>query len=93
MVQFFCNNINYDTIKSTTNGFINLYNLQINAFKKKLYNFNNKDLNIFMIVRENNPVIGNINLFNDLKQFLLNIGYKNIESKSYKDLRHKILNE
>ena len=34
MVQFFCNNINYDTIKSTTNGFINLYNLQINDFKK-----------------------------------------------------------
>ena len=57
--------MNYDTIKSTTNGFINLYNLynlQINAFKKKLYNCNNKDLNIFMIVGENNPVIGNINL-------------------------------
>ena len=54
--------MNYDTIKSTTNGFIDLYNLQINDFKKKLYNCNNKDLNIFMIVRENNPVIGNINL-------------------------------
>lgn len=26
MVQFFCNNMNYDTIKSTTNGFIDLYN-------------------------------------------------------------------
>ena len=50
MVQFFCNNMNYDTIKSTTNGFINLYNLQIIVFKKKLYNCNNKDLNIFMIV-------------------------------------------
>ena len=62
MVQFFCNNMNYDTIKSTTNGFINLYNLQIIAFKKKLYNCNNKDLNIFMIVEENNRVIGNINL-------------------------------
>ena len=62
MAQFFCNNMNYDTIKSTTNGFINLYNLQINAFKKKLYNCNNKDLNIFMIVEENNRVIGDINL-------------------------------
>lgn len=46
-----------------------------------------------MIAKENNLVIGNINLFNDLKKFLLNIGYKNIESKLYKDLRHKILNE
>lgn len=93
MVQFFCNNINYDIIKSTTNGFIDLYKLQINAFKKKLYNCNNKDLNIFMIAGENDPVIGNINLFNDLKQFLLNIGYKNIENKLHKDLRHEIINE
>ena len=46
-----------------------------------------------MIAGENDPVIGNINLFNDLKQLLLNIGYKNIESKLYKDLRHEILNE
>lgn len=46
-----------------------------------------------MIAKENNLVIGNINLFNDLKKFLLNIGYKNIENKLYKDLRHKILNE
>ena len=46
-----------------------------------------------MIAGENNPVIGNINLFNDLKKLLLNIGYKNIESKLYKDLRHEILNE
>lgn len=46
-----------------------------------------------MIIGENDPVIGNINLFNDLKHFLLNIGYKNIESKLYKDLRHEILNE
>lgn len=46
-----------------------------------------------MIAGENDLVIGNINLFNDLKQLLLNIGYKNIESKLYKDLRHEILNE
>lgn len=87
------NNDNLCGFTFTTNGFINLYKLQINAFKKRLYNCKNKDLNIFMIAGENDPVIGNINLFNDLKQFLLNIGYKNIESKLYKDLRHEIINE
>ena len=30
--------------------------------KQKLYNCNNKDLNKYMIVGENNHVIGNINL-------------------------------
>lgn len=49
--------MNYDTIKSTTNGFINLYNLQINAFKKKLYNCNNKDLRHEVLNEENNKLI------------------------------------
>lgn len=35
----------------------------------------------------------NINLFNNLKSFLLNVGYIDINSKLYEQLRHEILNE
>lgn len=35
----------------------------------------------------------NINLFNNLKSFLLNVGYNDINSKLYEQLRHEILNE
>lgn len=77
----------------TTNGFINLYKLQKDAFKPSLYKCKNKDLKIFMIAGYDDPVIGNNRLFDNLKVFLSNIGYKNIRSNLYKDLRHEILNE
>lgn len=77
----------------TTNGFINLYKLQIRAFKDKLFKCQNKDLNILMIAGSDDPVIGNEALFMGLKEFLTNVGYQNIESKLYNCLRHEILNE
>lgn len=77
----------------TTNGFINLYKLQIRAFKNKLFKCQNKDLKILMIAGSDDPVIGNKELFKGLKEFLTNVGYQNIESKLYNSLRHEILNE
>lgn len=90
------NNYNKDNLCGftfTTNGFINLYKLQIRAFKKELYNCNNKNLKILILTGKEDPVIGNINLFNNLKSFLLNVGYNDINSKLYEQLRHEILNE
>ena len=90
------NNYNKDNLCGftfTTNGFINLYKLQIRAFKKELYNCNNKKLKILILAGKDDPVIGNINLFNNLKSFLLNVGYIDINSKLYEQLRHEILNE
>ena len=64
-----------------------------NAFKANLYEGKNKELNIFLIAGENDPVIQNYKKFNQLEQFLKKLGYKNIKSKLYPDLRHEILNE
>lgn len=77
----------------TTNGFINLYKLQIRAFNDKLFKCQNKDLKILMIAGSDDPVIGNEKLFKGLKEFLTSVGYQNIESKLYNGLRHEILNE
>lgn len=77
----------------TTNGFINLYKMMRQAFKKKDYQVNNKDLDIFLIAGADDPVIQNEKKFRELKEFLKDVGYKNIKSKLYKDLRHEILNE
>ena len=90
------NNYNKDNLCGftlTTNGFINLYKLQIRAFKKELYNCNNKNLKILILAGKEDSVIGNINLFNNLKSFLLNVGYNDINSKLYEQLRHEILNK
>ncbi len=77
----------------TTNGFINLYKLLERAFDAELYKVQNKNLEIFLIAGDNDPVIQNTKKFKQLEQFLNKIGYKNTRSKLYPDLRHEILNE
>lgn len=77
----------------TTNGFINLYKLMRQAFRKNDYQVKNKYLDIFLIAGADDPVIQSEKEFRKLEQFLKDVGYKNIKSKLYKDLRHEILNE
>ena len=77
----------------TTNGFLNLYKLMKESFNKKDWNVSNKNLNIFVIAGEDDPVIQGIDEFNDLIEFLKEIGYNNIKSRLYKGKRHELLNE
>lgn len=76
----------------TNNGFINLYKLMLQAFKKN-YQVNNSNLKIFLIAGSDDPVIQSKEKFNELKEFLSKIGYSNIKSKLYENMRHEILNE
>lgn len=77
----------------TTNGFINLYYLMKRAFEKKRYKIQNKNLKIFVIAGELDPVIISKKKFGELLNFLKEIGYKNIKSKIYSGLKHELLNE
>lgn len=77
----------------TTNGFINLYKLMINAFKKSNWNMNNKNLPIYIIAGRNDKVIQNEEKFSDLAKFITERGYRNVQSKLYNDMKHEILNE
>lgn len=76
----------------TNNGFINLYKLMLQAFKKN-YQVNNSNLKIFLIAGSDDPVIQSKEKFNELKKFLSKIGYSSIKSKLYENMRHEILNE
>lgn len=77
----------------TTNGFINLYKLLERAFEPQKYEVKNKKLDIFLIAGKNDLVIQSEQKFKNIEQFLNKLGYKNIKSKLYPDLRHEILNE
>ena len=77
----------------TTNGFINLYKLLKRAFDTKLYQVQNKELEIFLIAGASDPVIQSTKKFKKLERFLNELGYENTQSKLYPDLRHEILNE
>lgn len=77
----------------TTNGFINLYKLMLNAFKKNNWNMKNKNLPIYIIAGRNDKVIQNEEKFTKLSKFITERGYKNVQSKLYNDMKHEILNE
>lgn len=77
----------------TTSGFINLFQLLKSAFIKEDWNPQNSSLPIFLIAGEDDPVIQGKQKFNELEEFLKEVGYKNIKSKLYKDKRHELLNE
>ena len=77
----------------TTNGFINLFQLMIKAFDKKGWNVTDENLPIFMIAGQEDPVIQGKDKLDDLRKFLVSVGYKNVSSKLYPTLKHEILNE
>lgn len=77
----------------TTNGFINLYKLMKKAFNKREWKLKNKELKLYVIAGENDPVIQNKIKFEKLVKFLKEIGYRNVKSKLYKNMKHEILNE
>lgn len=77
----------------TTNGFLNLYTLQKNAFIKRRYQVKNPDLPIFLIAGTDDPVIKNSRKFQELVAFLNDLSYNNTEFKLYQDLRHELLQE
>ena len=73
--------------------FQHLYKLLKKAYNSNLYKVKNKKLEIFLIAGDKDPVIQSIEKFEQLEKFLNNIGYKDIKSKLYPDLRHEIFNE
>lgn len=77
----------------TTNGFLNLYTLQKNAFIKRRYQVKNPDLPIFLMAGTDDPVIKNSRKFQELVAFLNDLSYNNTEFKLYQDLRHELLQE
>ena len=54
----------------TTNGFINLYKLMINAIKKNNWNMKNKNLPIYIIAGRKDKVIQNEEKFTKLSKFI-----------------------
>lgn len=77
----------------TLNGFDTLFDLIIESYDKNNWAKNNKDLKIFLIAGEDDPVIKSKKAFYYTKRFLQDIGYSNVKEKLYQGKRHEILNE
>lgn len=77
----------------TNNGFLNLFELQKDAFDANGWIIRNSELPIFLIAGEDDPVIRGEKKFFQLETFLKQVGYQNVSAKLYKGMRHELLNE
>ena len=77
----------------TLNGMENIIKLMIDIYNPKLYKKKNLNLPIYFIAGKDDPVIASEEKWNAAQDFLINIGYQNIQNKLYENMRHEILNE
>ena len=77
----------------TNNGFLNLFKLQKSAFEVSGWSIGNTDLPILLIAGADDPVIQGEKKCFQLKAFLKQVGYQNISTKLYSNMRHELLNE
>ncbi len=77
----------------TTNGFLNLYKLMKECFVFKDWKPKHRSLPIFMIAGAQDPVISSGSKFGKLEAQLINLGYRNVKSSLYEDMRHELINE
>ena len=77
----------------TLNGFQNLFTLMKDIYTKQGWELKKKDLPIFFIAGQDDPVIVSQKDWQKAQNFLKEIGYQNVSEKLYQGMRHEILNE
>ncbi len=77
----------------TVNGFKSLFLLMKETYSLKDWKKENLNLPIHFIAGEDDPCITNVNEFHKAVHLLKEVGYKNVSSKLFKNMRHEILNE
>lgn len=77
----------------TLNGFQNLFTLMKDIYIKQGWQLNHKELPIFFIAGEDDPVIVSTKKWQEAQDFLKEIGYQNVSGKLYQGMKHEILNE
>ena len=77
----------------TCNGFLNLFILMRDCYDSKNWKLKNKQCPIYFIAGSEDPCIVNKDSFNQAVDFMKQIGYENVTSKVYPNVRHEILND
>ncbi len=77
----------------TTNGFQNLFKLNIDIYNKKEWPVTDYHTSLYLIAGSDDPVIISKDKWLQSGTFLKNIGFKKVSHKLYPNLRHELLNE
>lgn len=77
----------------TANGFIGLFDLMLDTYSDKGWLVSKPELPIHFIAGEDDPCISNLKALQEAVQHMSEVGYVNVTYKTYKGMRHEILNE
>ena len=77
----------------TLNGFLNLFHMMKDVYDSKGWDCKNKNIPIFFIAGKEDPVIVSEKEWYRSQDFLKQVGYTNICSHIYENMRHEILKE
>lgn len=77
----------------TLNGYQNLLQLVLDVYDPRGWQLKNPDLPVLFLAGKEDPVIGSPDEFQKTVQSLRDMGYTNVKSKLYPNMRHEILNE
>lgn len=77
----------------TLNGYETLFSFMKRTYSPKYYNVRNKNMPIFFLSGEEDPVMGGKKAFFRAVRFLEDMGYRNVRAKLYPGMRHEILME
>ena len=77
----------------TANGYVGLVSLTKLTYTKKAFKTEHPDLPIRFFSGEGDPCAVSPEKFQEAVQFLRDCGYKDVDGKMYKNMRHEILNE
>lgn len=77
----------------TLNGFLNVLNLMEKTYSKNYWQMKNRNVPILFIIGSDDPCAENMDKFKESANFMCQVGYENITTKIYPNVRHEILND
>lgn len=82
-----------DGFHFTLNGYMNLFSLVQDVYSRKGWQMKHRDLPVFFIAGEDDPVIGSREKWIAEQDFLRALGYRDVRGTLYPGMRHEILLE
>ncbi len=83
----------YSNFTFTINGYNTLLNLMSDAYSFTKWQLKNKRMPVIFMAGEDDPCILSEKAFESAANALRKRGYRNVETKLYKNMRHEIFNE
>ncbi|MBO5110681.1 MAG: alpha/beta fold hydrolase [Clostridia bacterium] len=77
----------------TAGGFGTLFRLMRDVYRPGLWNVKHKTMPVLFIAGEKDPCIVSPKKFHDAVRFMKDMGYRDVRSILYPEMRHEILNE